>query len=182
MSKSVTIIPTIFTTTIREPIKCDSCIDTSETIKTLFNIPMHSSAVGKICNGHLPQRAEFMLMWTDAASKTIQHGHCREVLSTNGDDHFSMQKAAKSYDTSVTTIRKACEEGRLVKCKGELISLHYRKDAHLHIEEYIVRLQKARAEIEELRRTNAELTQRLEKANKPEVVKIKIKPHRKGVR
>lgn len=174
MAKSVTII-----INGKEIIR-ESCSKASETIKTLLGLNIHSSAVGKICNGHISQKTEYKLKWTDAASKTIQHGHCREVLSTNGDDHFSMQKAASEYDTSVKTIRQACEEGRLVKCKGELISLHYRKDAHLHIEEYIARLQKARTEIEELRRANAELTQQLEKANKPEVVKIKIKPHRKG--
>lgn len=176
MSKSVTII-----LNGKEIIR-ESCSEASETIKTMLGLRIHPSAIGKICNGHMYQKAEYFLQWTSPESQTIQHGHCREVIGTNGNDHFSMQDAANCYNTSVPTIRKACEEGRLIKYKGELISLHYRKDAHQHIDEYVSRLHKANAELEELRKKNAELALLLSKANKPEVVKIKIKPHRKGVR
>lgn len=160
----------------------ESCSGASETIKTMLGLRIHPSSVGKICNGHMYQKAEYELKWTDATSQTTQHGHCREVIGTNGDDHFSMQKAAKSYDTSVPTIRKACEEGRLIKYKGELISLCYRKDAHQHIEDFMARLHKANAELEELRKKNAELELLLSKANEPEKVKITVTRIRKGVR
>lgn len=160
----------------------DSCSEASEIIKTMLGLRIHPSAIGKICNGHMSQKAEYFLQWTSPESQTIHHGHCREVIGTNGDDHFSMQKAAKSYDTSVPTIRKACEEGRLIKYKGELISLHYRKDAHQHIDEYVSRLHKANTELKELRKKNAELELLLSKANEPEKVKITVTRIRKGVR
>lgn len=149
----------------------DSCIEAAIALKEK-GFKIHSSAIGKVCNGHLKQYVGCTLEWTDPASKTTHHGRCREVTCiTNGDETYSMQGMALLYETNVKAIKRACEEHIPIKCKGGFVSFRYTRELGHCTSDLTSQIRKLTAELERLR-----------KANEPTKVKVTVRRIRREVR